>query len=793
MKPARHTFLKMTPDAHAAFVQAGLTRRGFIKSSGALIVTFSAASLAARAGFAQGGPGGAPSGVPVDRLDSWIAIGADGRVTAYTGKCELGQGLFTAQAQLVAEELSVSLSRLTLLQCDTSITPDQGTTSGAQSHPANFNAGGLALAAASAREALVKLAAARLSVPADQLVAVDGVVRVTADPSRSVGYGELVGGRKFEVAVDKNAKRKASRDWTVLGKPVPRLDIPGLVTAEAEFVHNVRVEGMLHGRVVRPPEVGATLVSVDEASIAGMPGVVRLVMKNNFVGVVAEKPWQAIQAAGKLAVKWTPGTGLPNQRGSYEYLRTLPSRDTLVVDSGDVEATLAGAASVIKATYLYPYQMHGSVGSSCAVADVRSDGVTVYAASQNVHALRGTTAMVLGRMRDEVRVIFRRGSGCYGINGADTVAFDAALMSQAVRKPVRVQLARKDEMAWENYGLPFVIDQRVGVDASGTIVAWDYEAWSAARGGRPGGGNPGNVATGFIAGFQPGAFAPRTPSPAPAQFVADNNTAPAYVRGRVGGKDGGVGTVQAERALSHRVLSPFFTGPLRAPERLQNTFAHESFLDEVAAHVKADPVEYRVRHLTDQRLKDVITAAARTAGWERRPSPKPAPGRRGEVLTGRGLASQACEVDNSYVAMAADVEVNPSTGAVVVKRLVIAADVGPISNPNGLKNQLEGGAFHGISRTLLEEVTWDATQVTAVDWRTYHSIPVGGDIPHVETVLINQPSGKATGAGETSITVTAAAIGNAIFDATGVRLRQVPFTPERVKAALAEGRTLGTR
>jgi CO/xanthine dehydrogenase Mo-binding subunit len=782
--------MKMTPDARAAFASAGFTRRGFLKSSGALVVMFGAAALGERVGFAQGGPGGAPSGVPVDRLDSWIAIGADGRVTAYTGKCELGQGLFTAQAQLVAEELSVPLSRLTLLQCDTSITPDQGTTSGAQSHPTNFNAGGLALAAASAREALVKLAAMRLNVPADQLVAVDGVVRVTADPSRSVGYGELVGGRKFEVAVDKNAKRKSSREWTVLGKPVPRLDIPALVTAEAEFVHNVRVAGMLHGRVVRPPAVGATLVSVDQASISGLPGIVRVVVKNNFVGVVAEKPWQAIQAAEKLVVKWTPGTGLPSQGGSYEYLRTLPSRDTLVVDSGDVEAKLAGAASVIKATYLYPYQMHGSVGSSCAVADVRSDGITVYAASQNVHALRGTTAMVLGRMRDEVRVIFRRGSGCYGINGADTVAFDAALMSQAVGRPVRVQLARKDEMAWENYGLPFVIDQRVGVDAGGTIVAWDYEAWSAARGGRPGGGNPGNVVTGFVAGFQPGAFAPRTPSPAPTQFVADNNTAPAYVRGRVAGKDGGVGTVQAERALSHRVLSPFFTGPLRAPERLQNTFAHESFLDEVAAHVKADPVQYRLRHLTDQRLKDVINAAAKTAGWETRPSPR-SPGR-GAVLTGRGFASQACEVDNSYVAMAADVDVNPATGAVVVKRLVIAADCGPISNPDGLKNQLEGGALHGISRTLVEEVTWDDTKVTAVDWRTYHSIPVGGDIPRVEVVLINQPAGKATGAGETSITVAGAAIGNAIFDATGVRLRQVPFTPGRVKAALAE-RTLGTR
>ncbi|MSO46209.1 MAG: xanthine dehydrogenase family protein molybdopterin-binding subunit [Acidobacteria bacterium] len=783
MKPARRTFLKMTPDARTALAQAGFTRRGFLKSSGALVVMFSTASLAERVGFAQGGPGGTPSGVPADRLDSWIAIGADGRVTAYTGKCELGQGLFTAQTQLVAEELSVPLSRVTLMQCDTSVSPDQGTTSGAQSHPTNFNAGGLALAAASAREALVKLSAARLNVPVEQLTAVDGVVSARGDASRRVSYGELVGGRTFEISVDKNAKRKPSSEWTVLGRPVPRLDIPGLVTAEAEFVHNVRVPGMLHGAVVRPPAVGATLASIDESSVKALPGVVRVVRKNNFVGVVAEKPWQAIQAAARLAVMWSGGTGLPDQRGSYDFLRTQPSRDTIVVDSGDVEATLASAASVIKATYLHPYQMHGSVGSSCAVADVRSDGITVWAASQNVHALRGTTALVLGRMRDEVRVIFTRGSGCYGINGADTVAFDAALMSQAAGKPVRVQLSRKDEMAWENYGLPFVIDQRVGVDSAGTIIAWDYEGWSAARGGRPGAGNPGNVATGFLAGFQPAAFAPRTPAPAPTAFVPDNNSAPSYVRGRVGGRDGNVGSVTSERAISHRVLSPFFTGPLRAPERLQNTFAHESFLDEVAAHVKADPVAYRLRHLTDARLMEVIRTAAKGIGWETRPSPRPA--RRGNVANGRGIASVACEVDNSHVALAAEVDVNVSTGVVTVKRMVICADCGPISNPDGLRNQLEGGALHGMSRTLLEEVMWDGQKVTSVDWRTYPSIPVGGSIPKVETYLINQPDGKAMGAGETSIPVAAAAIGNAIFDATGVRLRQIPFTPERVRAAFA--------
>ena len=761
------------------------SRRDFLKSSGALIVSFSVAGITDPLGLAPGsasaqglnGPGSAG-------LDSWIAIGADGRVTAYTGKCELGHGLYTAQMQLIAEELSVPFNRVALVQCDTSRTPDQGTTSGAQSHPTNFNKSNLALAGATAREALVQLAAARLGAPADQLAVKDGVVSVKSDPSKSVAYGDLIGGRTFNIPLNTNARRKDSREWLVLGKPVPRVDIPAMATGQFEYVQNVRVPGMLHGRVVRPPAVGATLMSVDESSVKGVPGLVKVVVRQNFVGVVAEKPWQAMQAAGKLKVSWTPGSGLPSQESFHEYLRNhQQTRDTLAVNSKDVEEKLAGAAMVVKATYRYPYQMHASVGSACAVADVQPDKATIWSATQAVYPLRSTAAMVLGLEPQNVRVIFKMGAGCYGVNGADTVSYDAALLSHAVGKPVRVQLARKDEMAWENYGLAYVIDQRVGLNADGSILTWDHESWSPNLGGRPGANSPGNVVTGFLIGFQPAAFAARTPAPEPVNFGNGNNAVPSYVTGTVGGRSGGTGTVTSQRVLTHDVPSPFFTGPLRSPSRLQNTFAHESFMDEIAAHVKADPVAYRLRHLSDRRLMAVVQAAAKAASWEARPSPR-AGNRRTGVAAGSGIASVLYEGDNGYCAIVADVDVDQGTGRVVVKRLFIANDCGPISNPDGLRNQLEGGALHGVSRALSEEVTWDDQKVTAIDWRTYRPLFVGGDVPAIETVLINQTEGPAMGAGETAVTVVAAALGNAIFNATGARIRQVPFTPERVKAAL---------
>ena len=774
-----------TPEALAALEKTGFSRREFIKGSGALLVGFSMAGLAAQwVGAPRSAAAQSLAGAGSNQLDSWIAIGADGNVTAYAGKCELGQGMYTAQTQLIAEELTVPFDRVKLIVCDTALTPDQGTTSGAQSHPTNFNQGNLALACATAREALFERASTRLGVPGDQLVVSDGVISAKADPSKKVSYGQLVAGRKFAIQLNPKAKRKDASEWTILGKPVLRVEIPALATAEFEHVQNVHVPGMLHGQVVRPPSVGATVVSVDESSVRGLPGMVKVVVKKNFVGVVTEKPWQAIQAAEKLKVSWTPGTGLPSHRNFYEYLRNQkPTRDTLVVDSKDVDEKLEGAAKVVKATYHYPYQMHGSVGSSCAVADVQAGKATVWSPTQAVYPLKSTLAMVLGLPPENVRVIFRMGSGCYGLNGADTVSYDAALLSQAVGKPVRVQLTRKDEMAWENYGYPFVFDQRAGVDADGTIVAWSHESWFASLGSRPGTNTPGNVVTGFLVGFEPAEFKARTPAPDPTEFDNRLSAAPPYVTGCVNGKCAGLGTVASQRVLSHEVRSLFWTGPLRAPSRLQNTFANESFMDEIAAAVRKDPVDHRLRHLSDPRLIDVVKAVAKAANWEARPSPRPGIRPTG-IATGRGISSVLYGGDNGYVAMIAEVEVNQDTGGTTVKRIVIASDFGPISNPNGLRNQLEGGALQGVSRTLSEEVTWDEQKVTSIDWKTYRPLFLGPDVPKIETVLLNRPDQKAMGAGEAAISVVAAAIANAIFDATGARVRQVPFTAERVKAAL---------
>jgi len=754
-----------------------LSRRDFVAASGGLIISFRM-DAQVLGGPASGSP-------PPSQLDSWIAIGADGSITAFSGKEELGQGISVAQAQLVAEELCVPFERVKLIYCDTALTPDQAHTSGSQSHPTNFNHTNLAQAGATAREALLRLGSDRLRVPVDRLIAADGFIRAASDSSKKVGYGDLVGGRKFNLTLDLKAKRKDPREWTVLGKPIRQPDLPAIVTGQFEYVHNVRVPGMLHGRVVRPPAIGAAVAGVEESSIASLPGVVKVVVKKNFIGVVAEKPWQAMEAARQLKVTWTAGTALPKQSDFQNHLRGQSTRDTFLVNSNDVDTKLSGGAAVLKATYFHPYQMHGSFGSSCAVASVEGDKATLWSATQAVWYQKSSCAMVLGLKPENIHVIFKRGPGCYGLNAADTVTYDAALLSQAVGKPVRVQLSRKDEMAWgENYGNAFLMDERAGVDAAGNIVAWDHESWSPGLGNRPGVGAPGNVITGYLAGFKPDAFNPRSPAPAPTRFNNNSNGVPSYLAGRFNGKNDGTGTIASERVLVHNVLSPFFTGPLRSPARLQNTFAHECFMDELAAHVKADPVEYRLRHLAHPRLRDALIQAAKAANWDTRPSPRANISRTG-FARGRGIACVAYEGDNGYAAMVVEAEVDQDTGRIAVKRIVVSTDCGPISNPDGLRNQMEGGALQGMSRCLGEEVTWDDEKITSIDWRTYHSLPLGFDVPKVETVLINRPEEDATGAGETSITIVAAALGNALFDATGARVRQSPFTPGRVKAALA--------
>jgi len=764
------------------------SRRDFLRSCGALIVSFSSGPLSLLPLQAPGPFGTHPSHIDPEKLDSWLAVGDDGIITAYTGKCDFGQGIFTVQSQLVAEELCVRIARVKLIQCDTSVCPDQGTTSGSQSTPTNFNSENLALAAASAREALLSLAAKKLGEPVERLTVADGVI--TGTMGRHVKYEELIGNKHFELPLNVKAKRKSVADWTVLGKPIPSMDRTALMTGQFEFVHNVQVPGMLHGRVVRPPEMGATVAHVDEQSVRNIQGLVKVVVRKDFVGVVAETQYHAILAARQLAVRWNPGPELPPQKDFFNHIQKLPSRDALNVDSQDVDARLAEASSVIRARYTYPYQMHGSVGASCAVADVKPESATVWSATQSAYPTRSIVAKLLNMPLEKVRVIYVRGSGCYGLNGADAVSFDAAILSHAVGKPVRLQFSRRDEMMWENLGSACTIQLRAGLAQDGHVVAWDREDWVAAMGNRPGYDQPGNVITGMLLGYEPELPKPGPAKPPSGEFHNRSNTVPSYFAGCIAGSCGGDGTIRSERALTHTVRSPFFTGPLRSPLRIQNTFANECFMDELCAHANVDPVAFRLMHLQNSRVIGVVKAAAQATNWQARPSPKTGISRTGTV-SGRGIACVAYEGNNGYAALVAEVEVDLETGTVRPRRFVVALDCGPISNPDGLRNQIEGGILQGMSRALVEEVTWDSKRVTSIDWETYNSLYLDYEMPTVETVFVTPPDVPATGAGETAITVIPAAIGNAIFDATGVRLREVPFTPQRVKAALAEGAQRG--
>lgn len=757
-----------------------ISRREFLEGAGALVVSFCSSAHGMSQAEQRGPFATHASHIDPEKLDSWIAVNADNTVTAYTGKCDLGQGIFTAQTQLIAEELCVRLEAVRLVQCDTAVTPDQGSTSGSQSTPTNFNVEDLALAAATAREALLKMAATHLDEDVSRLTANDGMV--TASGGRWVSFAELIGARKFSLPVNPQAKRRSPAEWTVMGKPAPGLDHPALVRGAFEFVQNVRVPGMLHGRVVRPPEMGAKLLSVDETSVAAIPGLVKVVVRQDFVGIVAQTQFAAIQATQQLACRWSPGPALPMQESFFEHLQQMPAHDELLVDSGDAADSLSRAHRVLRARYTWPYQMHGSVGTSCAVADVQPDRATVWSATQSVYPTRNCIAMLLEKPPDTVRVIFVRGSGCYGLNGADAVSFDAALLSKAVGRPVRLQYSRQDEMMWENFGNACVIEHRAGLGDNGSIIAWDRENWVANRGSRPGYDKPGNVISGMLLGFEPEAEKPGPAKPPTKELRNGSNTVPEYLAGCVGGACNGSGSVKSERVLTHTVPSPFYTGPLRSPLRIQNTFANECFMDELAAAADADPVEYRLRHLRNPRLRGVVMAAAKSAKWGT------SSGRgaieKGEAM-GRGFACVAYEGNNGYAALVADVAVNRNSGVVRPVKFTIAIDCGPISNPDGLRNQVEGGLLQGMSRALVEEVTWDAKRITSIDWEGYTSLRLDYKTPEIETVFVVPENVKATGAGETSITVTPAALGNAIFSAAGARLRHLPFTPARVLASLS--------
>jgi nicotinate dehydrogenase subunit B len=757
----------------SALTETEVSRRNFLKGGGALVVAFSVPSLRPAAAKAAAGRASAigPALVDPDQIDSWISVGANGRVTILVGKVELGTGLTTAQAQIAADELDVALSSVDVVMGDTWRTPDQGTTSGSQSLKTQW-AEGLRHAAAEARAALLNLASQRLGVPVAQLTVRDGVVSVVGDANRKATYAELIGGRTFNLKQTGKVQPKKPSELRIVGRPVKRVDVPHKVKSQEEYVQNVKVKGMLHGRVVRPPGINATLVSVNGFD-RKIPGLVKVVVEKNFVGVVAEREEQAIKAAKELKVTWRDPGGVPTYDKLYADMVSQVGQARLLALDGSPDAAYAAAATKLEATYYYPYQLHGSMGPSCAVADVKSDEVTVWSPTQGVYPLRSAIARMIDLPARNVHVVYKEGSGCYGLNGADTASLDAVLLSKAVGRPVRVQWMREDEHVWEHYGTPMVMKMKGGLDAAGNLTVWDYEGWSASRGGRPGNVGAANLPTGYLIGLT---LAPRRPTPPsfPPLGADSSNTEAGYLKDEDG-------LVPNARVVAHTVDSQFFTGPLRSPARIQNTFANECFIDELAAAAKADPVAFRLRYVGDPRLRAVIEVAAKAAGWQARPSPKARSSK--NIVTGRGIAAMQYEGSDGYAGTVVEIELNKKTGKVVVTRVVVSHDVGIIINPDGLKAQIEGNVVHGVSRALKEEVALQRTKSGSTNWDNYQVFRFT-EMPEVKISLISRPNEPAMGSGENAMTAIPSAVGNAIFDATGVRLRRLPFTAARVKAAL---------
>jgi CO/xanthine dehydrogenase Mo-binding subunit len=754
-----------------------LSRRELLKS-GALFIGFNLFEPATRL-FAQGLQGGTPmsnaGGLPADQLDSWLAVAPDGTVSVFTSKVDLGTGVGTSLGQIVAEELDVSVLRIRMEIGDTTRSVDQGRTSASRTLE---RAGPqLRQAAAAARQELLKRASVQLGAPASQLTVTDGVVSVAGNAAKSVSYATLVGGKRFDTKIQASGeqwdlnlaadvKPKDPKDYKVVGTSVARFDLPPKFTGQFLYAHDVRVPGMLHGRVVRPPVVNSRPASIDQSSIAGIPGVVQIVQKGNFLGVVAQTEWAAIRAARMLKVTWSePPMQYPTGPDAiYDYLRTTkPVAERVATNTGNVASAFSGAAKTFDATYRWPFQMHGMIGPSCAVADVQGSKATIWSGSQAPFITRNGIARLLGLREQDVHFVYCEGSGCFGRLEPDDAPEDAALMSQAVGRPVRVQWMREDEHGWEPKGPPQLITIRSGLDAQGQVTTWDYAEqtlpWTDAR------------LTPMLASRQTG-------------IKPDENGI------ALGGGDGAPYVFSNRKAAAATIPwvmtpNPLRTANLRAPYSQARCFAAESQMDDMAAAAGVDPVEFRLRYLTgagNERVAAVLRAAAMRAGWQPRPhgadGARASGARNRNTATGRGVAISG--MAGTVVAQIADVDVERSTGKVTVRKVTVAHDCGIIVNPDGLKNQIEGNVIQGTSRALLEEVSFDAAGVRNLNWNTYPIIRFR-DIPEVDIVLIDQRAMPPLGGGEASSTATAAAIGNAIFDAVGVRLRQAPFTPDRVR------------
>jgi len=801
-----------------AFGQRELSRTAFVKGGGALVVGFSlgAAGAATKAGGAGSAPaslGGPWPTVQLTSLDSWLRIDQDGKVTVFTGGVENGQGRTTAFTQIVAEELDAPFDAVSFVMGDTALSPEQG--SSGSSRGIRIQSQPLRYAAAEARLLLLDLAATRFGVPASQLSVADGVVSVTGNPSQKASYGDLIGGRRFNLTLNTidvsdrlgyvagsavaygtgKGQLKSPADYKLIGKPTDRVDIPPKVTGAYTYVQNVRLPGMVHARLVLPPSPSSNLVRINGFKGRKFPGLIEVVAKGNFVAVVTEQEWQAIEAMQALDVVWTDAEKtLPTSKALHTALREAPPvipdvrafRASPVrggianPNRGNVDAALAGAAKKLQADYHFPVQAHGSIGPSCAVATVSGDQAVVWCPTYNPGVTRTQIAGVLGLPVANVRAIWFEGSGQYGRGGSfEDMGPAAAFISQAVERPVRLTLMRDQDFLSDPYGLPFSFRVKGGVDNDGNVVAWDTELWTWAV-------NPlteGPTLTAMLNGTAtPGAFREQGEQ-------------------GLGGGDMSTYEFPNESLVIHSIAPSLRVGGgnLRSPKRFQLSFATESFVDELASAAGADPIAFRLRQLQntqkaaagasptlDQanytRAIAMVNTVKDAARWQARPSPAAPRTRSSEVLSGRGVATMG-NYTNVFAALVAEVEVNVKTGRVRVTKTIQAVDPGTVINPTAARGSLEQAIVFAISRTLYEEVKFDEKQVLSHDWVTYPILRFL-DVPDQETVLVTRPEYWGGGLGEGPEILVPGAVGNAIFDATGVRLREVPFTPQRVRAAL---------
>lgn len=743
------------------------TRRDFLKETGGLLIGFSLAEDLLVAGTVT-----APSPA---LLNSWLRVGNDGAIQVLTGKVDIGMGVGTALRQIVAEELDVALDRIQFVMGDTSETPDQGGVGGSTSISAGARP--LRNAAASARYQLLQTASTKLAVPVEQLSVRDGIVSVTADPARTISYGALaeatgtpdplkVSGSGFGLNVEGKGKPKDPTSYTVVGQPVHRSDLKLKIMGQATYAPDFRVPGMLHGRVVRPASTGARLQSIDETAARKIPGYVKAVTKGNFVGVVAETEWAAIRAASELKVNWSePAHLLPSDL--YAHMRTVVPHSTRPgIARGDAPAILQTSQRKLEASYEWPFQAHSTMGPGCAVADFQAGGITtIWCGAQKPHSLQKGLAGLLKVPENQVRIVWLEDAGSYGRAGYEDVAADAALLSQDVARPVRVQWMRNDMTAWGGKGPATTFELAAALDAKGTLTAVSFTARAFSGADiLPQPSDAGNTLAGQLIGI------PNKPADEVTQW---GDTTEPYVIANI-------------KSICH-VLPPLHgnESPLRAthlrdPGGPAATFASESFMDELASSAGADPVVFRMNHLQDVRARAVLTAVVGRVKWETRTSPHKRVGT-ADIVTGRGVALGLR--GGTHVAVVADVEVNRRTGAVQVKRLTCAHDCGLIVNPDGLRGTISANLIQSMSRVMKEEITFDRDNVTSRDWLGYR-VAVAADIPEIDIVLINRPELPPGGAGEPSTRPVPAAINNAIFDAIGIRLRQAPLTSAKVKAAI---------